>query len=180
MTNSWTQTADLGTDTRRQAMAFTIGGQAYVGGGVDFTINFNDFNRYDPVADDWTVVAPFPLPVRKNSAAFSIGGMAYLVGGNGQSPILNEVWSFTPDTITTGLGTIRANTFSVFPDPVETVLHMGATTTGTYRLLSSTGELLHWGSLNNGTIAVENLAPGLYILELDYGNDVRRAHFVKK
>src|SRR5690606_37435121 len=128
-----------------------------------------------PAADAWTAVAPFPLPVRKNSTAFTIGSTAYLVGGNGQSPILNEVWSFSPDTITTGVLLITTAAFAVHPNPVQKVLRIDASTAGNYRLLSSTGALIRHGSLRDGNISVGDLAPGIYILEIVSNDGLRRA-----
>lgn len=175
-TNTWQQRADLGGNNRRQAFAFTINDQGYVGAGVDFVQNWTDFNRYDAASNTWVLVAPFPLPVRKNGVSFSVADSAYIVGGNGQAPVLDEVWRFSPD-VSTSIGEVSSWDRTLYPSPTSDRIHFDPTGHDRYTILNGTGSVVDSGRVT-GPIAVHALAPGVHLLVLDGAGGRTTARFV--
>ena len=72
--------------------------------------------------------------------------------------------------------------FAMYPNPTRNVLNvkMGDSRTGTYRMLSYTGQEVNKGKLSNMELNVSNLAAGVYILEINDGQKVLTKQFVKK
>ncbi|MBL7963181.1 MAG: hypothetical protein JNM31_04965 [Flavobacteriales bacterium] len=81
---------------RKDAISFTLGNKAYVGGGVDVDTtlgmiqNENDLWEYDPVADSWITRADMPANVSK--------GMSFVVAGKGyvMPDGTNTLWEYDP------------------------------------------------------------------------------------
>ncbi|HSM62547.1 MAG TPA: GEVED domain-containing protein, partial [Gillisia sp.] len=72
--------------------------------------------------------------------------------------------------------------FAIYPNPARDVLNvkMGDSRTGTYRMLSYTGQEVNKGKLSDMELNVSNLAAGVYILEINDGQKVLTKQFVKK
>lgn len=89
---------------RAEAVAFSIGGQGYVGGGINGGLHLRDFWKYtEPETDmpqdsgKWEFFGMFPGPGRINAAAFAIGDLGYY--GTGLNTLLgyfDDFWSFNP------------------------------------------------------------------------------------
>jgi N-acetylneuraminic acid mutarotase len=84
--DTWTQKAPFPMTGRQAASAFVIDGEVYVGlGARDVTALsatlYDDWYRYDPVADTWTAIATFPAAPRIGSYAFSFAGIGYVFCG---------------------------------------------------------------------------------------------------
>ncbi len=104
---------------------FVINGVAYVGGGEDDNVAYNDLSAYDPATDTWAPRAPLPAAGRSAAASFVVNGRAYVVSGatySGAIPTLylNETWMYDPTTDTwtaraplPGNGRIGAAAFSI-------------------------------------------------------------------
>jgi N-acetylneuraminic acid mutarotase len=109
--DSWTQKANCPGSARFGAVAFAVGGKAYVGTG--FTDNFpyflNDFWEFNPAGlsngldihgnpmGEWTQKNNFGGSARMEAVAFSIGDKGYLgTGGNYMSSTLlyNDFWEY--------------------------------------------------------------------------------------
>ena len=72
--------------------------------------------------------------------------------------------------------------FAMYPNPTRDILNlkMGDSRTGTYRMLSYTGQEVNKGKLSDMELNVSGLATGVYILEINDGQKVLTKQFVKK
>lgn len=102
----WTQKAGVNTPGpgRWGSLSFTLGGKIYVGGGYvgNFT-NTNDWQVYDPVANQWSYLANMPGANSSRTAgvAFVLNGKGFAGLGaqdyNNFSPAptyLNDIWEY--------------------------------------------------------------------------------------
>jgi N-acetylneuraminic acid mutarotase len=94
----WSFVEDFKGNKRNAAIAFTIGNKAYVGGGFDGVINYNDFYEFDPsvgALGTWTQKTNIPPIGRKYASSFSIGDNGYvMVGANTSTVSLNDLWIY--------------------------------------------------------------------------------------
>lgn len=91
--DTWTQKADFTGTARRQAVAFVIGNEAFVGTGQDASGLCKDFYKYDPVTNSWTQINDFPGTARRQAVAFTMGDQAYF--GTGDDGVLkNDFWMY--------------------------------------------------------------------------------------
>ena len=58
VTDTWTQKANIGGDSRNDPVCFTINDKIYLGLGYGFT-DQNDFWMYDPLTNVWAQKAGF-------------------------------------------------------------------------------------------------------------------------
>ena len=70
---------------------------AYVGFGHGNTENgnltiYNDFHRYDPVADEWTPLGDFPGEARVAGTQFAKDGYGYILSGDGDKRFWNDLF----------------------------------------------------------------------------------------
>lgn len=83
--NSWIARANFtGTPSAREGVgAFVIGNYGYAGTGStnNFSTQYTDFYRYDPVGNAWTAVATFIGTARTNVSTFAVGNYGYLGTG---------------------------------------------------------------------------------------------------
>ncbi len=72
--------------------------------------------------------------------------------------------------------------FAMYPNPTRDILNlkMGDSRTGTYRMLSYTGQEVNKGKLSDMQLNVSGLAAGVYILEINDGQKLITKQFVKK
>lgn len=97
-TGNWVNQVDFPGGLRRNAIAFTIGNVAYVGGGqsvdsIGSTAQFtpvNDFWAYDQTANTWTPKANLPTTFTA-ARTFTINGKGYLMRDNSAS-----LWEYDP------------------------------------------------------------------------------------
>lgn len=103
--STWTQKADFEGTPRYFATGFGIDGckpKGYIGTGLDtlgpngFT---NDFWEWDQATNDWDIMADFAGSKRFKAVAFSIGGKGYIGTGEDANGINNDLWEFTPDSV---------------------------------------------------------------------------------
>src|SRR3972149_7007617 len=78
--NPWTQKATFGGPGRHRPFGFTVGNQAYVGGGWNGSVMYFDMWQYDPASNTWTQKANV-VGQAWTSTGFGIGTKGYLVGG---------------------------------------------------------------------------------------------------
>jgi hypothetical protein len=103
--NSWTQKADFPA-FRVAAVAFSIGGFAFVGTGVGYEpyeTGTKEFWRYEQATDTWTSIADFGGIGRREAVAFTIGTKGYVgTGGTneGGTQIFKDFWEYDPSTDT--------------------------------------------------------------------------------
>ncbi len=89
-TDNWEEMTGMKDGGRGFAVAFSLNGKGYIGGGRGPGRERFDFRRYDPGTDAWTRIENFPVE-RRNMVAFTVGGYAYV--GGGSSPYSNDVAS---------------------------------------------------------------------------------------
>ena len=96
--NIWIQKTNLPGPLRAGAFGFFAGGFGYLGGGsnTDSTVYYNDFYKYDPLANSWTAVASCPLSLR-SPGTFTVNGNGYVVcGKDGNLWFTSETWEYDP------------------------------------------------------------------------------------
>ena len=121
-TDSWTQKANYPGKAQIAAFAFTIADLAFFGTGGDSTYKtYNDFWKYDPQTDSWIKKDSFGGGTRWAAVAFSIGNKGYVGTGDTTSVAYgtNDFWTYTPDSLPTGIRSIDESTISIYPDPVS-------------------------------------------------------------
>ena len=101
MSDDWTQKASLPADRRRNAVSFTIDGEAYVGTGYcGGTLYCADFWKWDQVTNTWSQIASYPGEGGiglTGCIAFSIEGKGYVGLGSGwlSGPLYSEeFWEY--------------------------------------------------------------------------------------
>ena len=83
---------------RESAVAFTVGGKAYLSTGSQGTL-LGDTWEYDPVLDEWNDRTDFEGIAREEAVAFVIGDWGYLVCGRNINLRLDDIWSFDPQAL---------------------------------------------------------------------------------
>ncbi|MDB4335083.1 hypothetical protein OAA06_01855 [bacterium] len=100
-TNTWRQVADFPGIARRGAIAFSLGGKGYVGGGyTSENKTTKTFYEYDPINDEWTERSPI-LGSQSNTYAscFVINEEAFVVGGISDDGVMsNELVKYNSKT----------------------------------------------------------------------------------
>ena len=84
---------------RRDAVAFTLGGVAYIGTGSSFASYYNDLWKYHSGTDNWTQLNDFPagFDARFAAVAFTLDGVAY-VGTGFSGSYKKDLWKYDPAT----------------------------------------------------------------------------------
>ncbi|MFV0376632.1 MAG: Kelch repeat-containing protein [Mangrovibacterium sp.] len=107
-TNAWTRLRSIEDKSdesydddysiaRNQAVAFTMGGKAYIATGGKNAAG-SDVWEYNPSTDLWTEKTPFEGAARFNAVAFTVGDVGYvLTGQQGSSAYFDDVWTFYPN-----------------------------------------------------------------------------------
>ena len=103
---SWFQVASATNMTpRNSAVAFSVGGQGYVGSGTNGTVAFYDFWHYDPAANQWNQIAnigdsAYGYAARFDAVGFGIEtvGKGYVGTGNNYTDYLKDFWAYDPST----------------------------------------------------------------------------------
>lgn len=98
LTNNWTPKSDFEGVARTSAVAFTIGGKAYVGTGFDGESRLSDFWQYDAEQDSWTRLEDFPGVARSGAVGFSANGKGYIGTGYDGTQNLKDFWEYDPTT----------------------------------------------------------------------------------
>ena len=81
---------------RLDAVTFTLGNKAYVGGGVDVdttlgtSTNSNDLWEYEPISDTWTARANMPAAIAKGMS-FTLNGKGYVMAEGSTA-----LWEYDP------------------------------------------------------------------------------------
>ncbi len=102
--DQWVQIADFPGEARAYAQAFVLGEKAYIGlgrqyeyGNVDTT--YQDFYRYDPVANSWTRLNDFAGGARESAVGFMLNDTAYIgTGVDNNGKCRNDFWKYNGTT----------------------------------------------------------------------------------
>ncbi len=102
-TDTWEQRADFPGEVRHHPYQFAVGDFVYAGlghGNSNPGLNiFNDWYRYDPIANFWIPMADLPAEGRVAGTQFSYGGKGYVLSGDGDNhSFMNtgEFWEYDP------------------------------------------------------------------------------------
>jgi len=97
--NSWTQRANFPGTARRNGVAFTINGEAFVGCGWTGSTRLRSMYKYNPATNSWSSITNYPGNGGRGSFATSLNGKGY-VGGGGSGSGINSVrrdfWEYDP------------------------------------------------------------------------------------
>lgn len=83
-------------------------------------------------------------------------------------------------TGTSAISNVATEAFSVYPNPTEGILFIEAEKTGEYMLYSTDGKMVQKGIVMDGAINVAKNQPGMYILKVQTGNEVKQANIIIK
>lgn len=98
LVGNWALRSSLEGNARTEAVTFTIGNKAYVGGGYDGDNRLTDFYEFDGTGT-WKPIAPFPGTPRNAAVAFSINGKGYVGTGYDENDNkLKDFWEYDPVT----------------------------------------------------------------------------------
>lgn len=92
----WSRASDFEGAARTEAVTFTIGDTAFVGGGYDGTNQRRDYWAFNPVTGTWTQKADMPGTPRNSAAAFVINGKGYVGTGYDGTDKLKDLWEYNP------------------------------------------------------------------------------------
>lgn len=98
-TDVWTQLDDFDGGARYNAVAFSIGGNGYVGTGNDGENNLGDFWKYNPGDDSWQEIISYPGQKREEALAFVFENKAYICTGRNNGSTDTEFWQFDPESL---------------------------------------------------------------------------------
>jgi len=101
---NWVNQTAFGGSNRSEAITFTIGNLAYVGGGWDGINRYNDLWQLDPSGTGtWTQLASMPdsnrqggRTARSSAVGFSVNGEGYIGTGYDGFNYINDFWQFDP------------------------------------------------------------------------------------
>ena len=103
--SKWTQLADISRSdasynyelTRSNAVAFAIGGNGFLVGGLKGSIAINSVAKYHVSGDYWTTEnTNFGGTARQDAVGYAIGSTGYVTTGLNGSTRFDDNWSFTP------------------------------------------------------------------------------------
>jgi len=97
---NWIKLSDFEGVPRSDAVAFTIGDNAYVGTGYDGSDRLNDFWEYDPQLNNWTRKADFPGVPRNGAVGFGTDTKGYIGTGYDGINRLKDFYEYDPATDT--------------------------------------------------------------------------------
>jgi N-acetylneuraminic acid mutarotase len=176
-TNTWTNiTPMLGTD-RMGTASFTYLNKGYVGTGKTIGgVYYNTFYEYSPGANTWNLMSTSGgLPGRSTAFTFELGGEVYIGTGQASPSPLSDLWSWKIDI--TGMNnedvTGELEGVTVYPNPVEDVLHLESTNTNEtyhFEISNELGQVLYEGNFTNkSTVHTDGFASGVYFIKLNNG-----------
>lgn len=88
----WTSKEKQPGGGRSLAIAFSIGGKGYIGGGRNTSQNISDFYQFDPVTNQWTKKANIPIN-EQGMIGFATSDYGYVL-------YRRQLWQFNPTTNT--------------------------------------------------------------------------------
>ena len=78
------------------------------------------------------------------------------------------------------ISNVGTESFSVYPNPTEGVLFIESEGVGEYILYSVDGKMVQKGMIMDGAINVAGNQPGIYILKVQTGNEVKQTNIIIK
>lgn len=96
LVGNWLERSDFYGDSRGDAVAFSVGNNAFVGTGYDGEDRLSDFFKYDVEQNNWTQIADFPGEPRQGAVAFSADGNGYVGTGYDGLVKYNDFWKYDP------------------------------------------------------------------------------------
>jgi N-acetylneuraminic acid mutarotase len=126
VTNAWTQKANF-PGGRELAAGFSFNAlrRGYIGTGIDSTSNgHNDLQEYSAINNTWTSRANFPGGARTEITGFSIGSKGYFACGRDGSNHYNDLWEYTPDTVTAVQELESEAGISIYPNPTSGIFQL--------------------------------------------------------
>jgi hypothetical protein len=97
--NTWIKLSDFPGLSRTNPVTFVLGGDAYIGAGLNSSTYLNDFWEYNVVTDSWTIVPNMPGGPRRAATAFTLNGKAYVGYGNIGFVNLYDFYEFDPSLV---------------------------------------------------------------------------------
>lgn len=118
--NTWIQKSNFPAGGRRDIDdgIFSVGNYEYVGTGVDINYNyFNDFWKYNPIADTWISIPSLPGVARMGASNFLINNRGYIgLGMVSSGSLLNDLWEYTDTTSGEGVNEVVNKNRAVLGD----------------------------------------------------------------
>jgi N-acetylneuraminic acid mutarotase len=168
--DTWTQKADDPVG-RFGAAAFSIGNKGFIGAGGPPFVPAN-FWQYDPTNNVWIQKTNIPNASgaynRTGAIYFSIGLKGYVGMGGAGNFKFNDLWEYTPDSITSINDEINIAKSNIYPNPFNknSTIYFGQKLTLAYiKICDESGNLIRMHSNISGDsflIDRQNLVSGIY------------------
>jgi N-acetylneuraminic acid mutarotase len=200
-TNTW----EIKTESdlaRFGSVSAEHGGKIYVFGGATFPTNVaqKDIQIYDIATDSWSVDPDLKLPVATQWASIiNIPGSndLYIMGGEDRcmltysnAVILKTMYKLTINT-TGNQETDIAGTLSIFPNPVQDLLHISLSDHSAgnqckVSIFDLTGHQIYTGAyvVDKGSdhcirVNTSQLRPGMYFCSIELDGQIKTINFIK-
>ena len=184
ISDTWSQMANFPFSTRCCGVALSLCQKGYFGTGSHGISNtyYNDLWQYDPFSGAWTQKTSIPGAGRMASASFTIDDKAYVGAGVNHLAIYNTFYEYTPDSsCLTGINDEHdfILNMEIFPNPAKgfTFVKFNNGKMFTDVVLKITDlkgkvwQQVHYtDAISEIKIGTDNLAPGIYLLQLRYGD----------
>jgi N-acetylneuraminic acid mutarotase len=179
--DTWSQLPSLNSVGRAYSSLNMLDGKLCVVGGNDSAYHFyNDTWFFDTSDSTWTAGPSLPGTARRGGMTCSSGHDLYYVCGLLEGNLrTQECWQLRgifSSVVKEEIGVLRLK-----PNPVQNTLYIvGAIIPGTVSISSAQGCLLYKGFVENDSLDVSWLSPGVYILEReDREGNVTRSRFIR-
>lgn len=184
-TDSWMMVSEFPEGGRTHAAMVPVDDHFVVFGGTDSEQNvYNDLWSFSPLTSTWEELSPMPAAGRKGGMSFIDNGVFYYTTGiNGENERLQETWKCAVVTSTEEMP--DAKEIRLFPNPVKSVLNIewANDMAGFYDVsiydVNAVCVMQMVLPASGAKLAVDELKPGMYFLEISAGEEKWVKRFVK-
>jgi N-acetylneuraminic acid mutarotase len=193
VTDQWTRLKDHPGEARVAGTQFSHNGKGYVLHGQGRTHDFlptAEFWEYTPATDSWKALPPAPGVGRWAPGSFVIGNNVYTLGGSisgamGEYVDMKDNWTF-PIPGSSGTDQLLENELAIWPNPAAGRIFVAdeeLSLSGDGKnaeIISMDGRLCLTDENFTDGIDIQTLKPGIYLLKIQTGAEVRTGKFVKQ
>jgi len=171
--DTWLQKSSLPGPIRTSASSFQIGPLMYVCTGLDIQTTFHtDLWEYNVLTDTWATRATFPGPARYFGVGFAAGGYGYVATGGDYTNVQNDLWQYTPPTISVSELSAATDQRRMYlsPNPTNgstTVSFSTPLVSASLHVIDATGRTIReYTGISGSSFLLDgqDLTPGIYFL----------------
>lgn len=181
--NTWAQKTSCPGLPIYEANGFVIGNNIYVGTGSDSAQQEQPyFWQYNTLTDAWAQEASYPGISKTGCSAFAVADSGYLgLGFDSVADCFNNLFRFLPDSVTTTDNEIPTSVdILIYPNPFNSfcIISLSANTSESivsFILYDMEGRVIKANvkkSSNRYILSRDGLLPGIYILSVQFNNQI--------